>query len=136
MCGASHQPQSCRDGPKDQTRNLEIPGSRCARRGMTNVEAFNRCSGHMIVLSRCGTFEAPGYCLFDSSGETVMIRFGTIGAACLAVVLAASTPALAQGGNRAGGFHGGGAHFAGGGYRGGGFRGGHGGGWARIAGGP
>jgi hypothetical protein len=56
-----------------------------------------------------------------------MIRFGTIGAACLAVVLAASTPALAQGGNRAGGFHGGGAHFAGGGYRGGGFRGGHGG---------
>jgi hypothetical protein len=75
----------------------------------------------------CGTFEAPGYCLLDSSGETVMIKFGTIGAACLAVALAASTPALAQGGNRAGGFHGGGAHFAGGGYRGGGFRGGHGG---------
>jgi hypothetical protein len=94
---------------------------------MTNVEACNRCSDHMIVLSRCGTFEAPGYCLFDSSGETVMIKFGTIGAACLAVALAASTPALAQGGNRAGGFHGGGAHFAGGGYRGGGFRGGHGG---------
>src|ERR1700730_2615080 len=26
---------SFRDGPKDQTRNLEIPGSRCARPGMT-----------------------------------------------------------------------------------------------------
>ena len=27
--------QSYRDGPKDQTRNLEIPGSRFARPGMT-----------------------------------------------------------------------------------------------------
>jgi hypothetical protein len=26
---------SFRDGPKDQTRNLEIPGSRFARPGMT-----------------------------------------------------------------------------------------------------
>ena len=26
---------SFRDGPKDQTRNLEIPGSRYARPGMT-----------------------------------------------------------------------------------------------------
>jgi hypothetical protein len=29
-----HRP-SFRDGPKDQTRNLEIPGSRFARPGMT-----------------------------------------------------------------------------------------------------
>ena len=28
-------PASFRDGPKDQTRNLEIPGSRYARPGMT-----------------------------------------------------------------------------------------------------
>jgi hypothetical protein len=59
--------------------------------------------------------------------ETVMKTFGMIGAACLAVVLATATPALARGGHfRGGGFHGGGAHFAGGGIRGG-FRGGHGG---------
>jgi hypothetical protein len=31
-CG---EPGSFRDGPKDQTRNLEIPGSRFARPGMT-----------------------------------------------------------------------------------------------------
>jgi hypothetical protein len=63
---------------------------------------------------------------FDSSGETVMIRLGTIGAACLAVAFATASPAFAQGGNRGfhgGGFHGGGGHFAGGGYRGGGFGG-------------
>jgi hypothetical protein len=60
-------------------------------------------------------------CSFDSSGETVMIRFGTIGAACLAVALASASPAFA-GGNRSGGYHGGGAHFAGGGFRGGGAR--------------
>ena len=47
-----------------------------------------------------------------------MKKFAIAGAACLAVVLAAASPALAQGGNR--GFHNGGAHFAGGGYRGGG----------------
>jgi putative endonuclease len=29
---------SFRDGPKDQTRNLEIPGSRCARPGMTTED--------------------------------------------------------------------------------------------------
>src|ERR1700738_1815241 len=79
------------------------------------------------VLSSCGTFEASGYCLFDSSGETVMTKFGTIAAACLAVALAASTPVLAQGRHGGGGFHAGGAHCAGGGMRGGGFRGGHGG---------
>jgi hypothetical protein len=60
-----------------------------------------------------------------------MRKFGTIGAACLAVVLAAASPALARGGHggggHGGGFHGGGAHFAGGGFRGGGFRGGRGG---------
>jgi hypothetical protein len=28
-------PSSFRDGPQDQTRNLEIPGSRFARPGMT-----------------------------------------------------------------------------------------------------
>jgi hypothetical protein len=62
------------------------------------------------VLSRCGTFEAAGYCLFDSSGEAVMTKFGTIGAACLAIALAASTPVLAQGRHGGGGFHGGGGH--------------------------
>ena len=50
-----------------------------------------------------------------------MIRVGTIGAACLALALAAATPAFAQGGHR-GGFQGGGFH--GGGYHGGNFRGG------------
>jgi hypothetical protein len=80
-----------------------------------------------------GTFDALRHCLFDTSGETVMTRFGTIGAACLAVALAASSPALAQGVHGAGrggaGFHAGGGHFAGGGMRGGGFRGGRGGGF-------
>jgi hypothetical protein len=56
-----------------------------------------------------------------------MRKFATIGAACLAVVLATATPALARSGHGGGGFHGGGAHFAGGGIRGGGFRGGRGG---------
>ena len=37
-----------------------------------------------------------------------MRKFATIGAACLAVVLAAATPALARGGHGGGGFHGGG----------------------------
>ncbi len=32
---ASNITTSFRDGPKDQTRNLEIPGSRFARHGMT-----------------------------------------------------------------------------------------------------
>jgi hypothetical protein len=73
-------------------------------------------------VRRRGTLLTPDCCLLDSSGETVMKKFTMIGAACLAVVLAAASPALAQGGNR--GFHNGGAHFAGGGYRGGGFRGG------------
>ena len=31
----SNTSTSFRDGPKDQTRNLEIPGSRYARPGMT-----------------------------------------------------------------------------------------------------
>jgi hypothetical protein len=57
---------------------------------------------------RRGTFDAPGDCLFDSSGETVMTKFGTIGAACLAVALAASSPVLAQGRHHGGGFRGGG----------------------------
>ena len=33
--GESNLVPSFRDGPKDQTRNLEIPGSRFARPGMT-----------------------------------------------------------------------------------------------------
>src|ERR1700682_2138406 len=77
-------------------------------------------SGPLYNAVRSGTFDAAGYCLLDSSGETVMTKLGTIGAACLAVALAASSPVLAQGGNRAGGYHAGGAHFAGGGFRGGG----------------
>jgi hypothetical protein len=73
-----------------------------------------------------GTFEALECSLTNSSGEIVMTRFGTMAAACLAVALAATSPALARGGHggRGGGagFHGGAAHFAGGGFRGGGFR--------------
>jgi hypothetical protein len=56
-----------------------------------------------------------------------MTKFKTIGAICLALSLAAASPALAggmRGGFHGGGFHGGGAHFAGGGFRGGGYRGG------------
>jgi hypothetical protein len=61
--------------------------------------------------------------------ETDMTRFKMIGAAALAVALAAASPALARGGHGCGGFgggghFGGGAHFAGGGFRGGGFHGG------------
>jgi hypothetical protein len=55
-----------------------------------------------------GTFQILGDCSFDSSGEAVMKRITTIAAACLAVALAASSPALARGG-----FHGGGGHFGG-----------------------
>jgi len=76
-----------------------------------------------------GTFETLVYWLLDTSGEIVMTKLGTIGAACLAVALAASSPALARAGHGGGGFHGGGAHYAGGGFRGGGYRGGHGGGF-------
>jgi hypothetical protein len=50
-----------------------------------------------------------------------MTKFKTLGAICLAVSLAAASPALAAGrgaGFHGGGFHGG-AHFAGGGFRGG-----------------
>jgi hypothetical protein len=62
-------------------------------------------------------------------GEISMTKFKTLGAICLAVSLAAASPALARsghvgGGFHGGGFHGGGAHFAGGGFRGGGYRGG------------
>jgi uncharacterized membrane protein YgcG len=58
-----------------------------------------------------------------------MTKFKTLGAICLAISLAAASPALARAdhggaGFHGGGFHGGGAHFAGGGFRGGGFRGG------------
>ena len=57
-----------------------------------------------------------------------MTRFQTIGAACLAVALAASSPALARAGHGGGGFHASGAHFVGGAVRGGGgYRGGRGG---------
>lgn len=52
-----------------------------------------------------------------------MKKFAFIGVGCLAIALAAASPALARGGGRGGGggFHGvgGGAHFAGGGFRGG-----------------
>src|SRR5713226_6051803 len=37
------EPLSFRDGPKDQTRNLEIPGSRFARPGMTGVSRKPDC---------------------------------------------------------------------------------------------
>jgi len=56
-----------------------------------------------------------------------MTRFGMMAAACLAVALAATSPALARnghGGGHGGGgaFHGSAAQYAGGGFRGGGFR--------------
>jgi hypothetical protein len=62
-------------------------------------------------------------------GGNSMTKFRALGAICLAVSLAAASPALARGGHggggfHGGGFHGGGAHFAGGGFRGGGYRGG------------
>ena len=50
-----------------------------------------------------------------------MQKVTTVGAACLAIALAAASPAMARG--FGGGFHGGGAHFAGG-FHGGGFHGG------------
>jgi hypothetical protein len=77
---------------------------------------------------RTGTLERLHCSLYDSSGEMVMTRIGTMTAACLAVALAATAPALARGGRvggahvGGGGFHAGAAHYAGGGYRGGGFR--------------
>jgi BA14K-like protein len=66
--------------------------------------------------------------------ENTMSKMTTIGAGCLAIALAATSPALAAGfggGHGGGGFHGG---FGGGGFHGGGFAGGgfHGGG-ARFA---
>jgi hypothetical protein len=62
-------------------------------------------------------------------GGISITNFKTLGAICLAVSLAAASPALARGGHfgggfHGGGFHGGGAHFADGGFRGGGYRGG------------
>ena len=52
-----------------------------------------------------------------------MTRFGTMAAACLAVALAATSPALARSGHGSGGgFHGSAAHYAGGGFRGSGYR--------------
>jgi len=56
--------------------------------------------------ARTGTSERFEGSPFNSSGEMVMIRFGTMTAACLAVALAATSPALARGGH--GGWHGGG----------------------------
>jgi hypothetical protein len=88
-----------------------------------------------------GTLAIAGRSLLDTIGELVMTKFKAIGAACLAIALAAASPAMARGGHGGGGgghmgggahfggggFHGGGAHFAGGGFRGGGFhRGGYG----------
>jgi hypothetical protein len=55
-----------------------------------------------------GTFEKLDYSLLDLSGDTVMNKFATIGAACLAVALAATSPALARDGRHGGGFRGGG----------------------------
>lgn len=49
-----------------------------------------------------------------------MIKFATLGAACLAAALAASSPVLARDGHRGAGVYTGGPHFSGGGgYRGG-----------------
>ena len=41
---------SFRDGPKDQTRNLEIPGSRSARPGMT-LSSELRSAGTTIYFT-------------------------------------------------------------------------------------
>src|SRR6202035_2647338 len=103
--------------------SFEAPGLRTRR---YHFRGSNRnAPNHRAILTTynafsCGTFETLGHWLFDSSGETVMTRLGTIGAACLAVALAASSPALARGGHGGGGggFHGGGgAHIAGGSMR-------------------
>jgi hypothetical protein len=98
-----------------------------------------------------GTFASTGRFLLDLiiRRETVMTKFKAIGAAALAIALAAASPAMARPGGGGhmggGGFHGGGAHFGGGGFRGGGahfaaggFRGGgfHGGGFRRGGFGP
>jgi hypothetical protein len=76
-------------------------------------------SGKRPVCSPCSIYD----------GGISMTKLKTLGAICLAVSLAAASPALARGGHvgggfHGGGFHGGGAHFAGGGFRGGGYRGG------------
>jgi putative endonuclease len=42
---------SFRDGPKDRTRNLEIPGSRYARPGTTMVRAIGVMSYYVYILA-------------------------------------------------------------------------------------
>jgi hypothetical protein len=54
--GAALQPPSFRDGPKDQTRNLEIPGSCFARPGMT--ENYNGAALSRRALDSFATSEA------------------------------------------------------------------------------
>ena len=65
-------------------------------------------SGKRPVCSPCSIYD----------GGISMTKLKTLGAICLAVSLAAASPALARGGHvgggfHGGGFHGGGAHFAG-----------------------
>ncbi len=42
---------SFRDGPKDQTRNFEIPGSRFARPGMTIGEGSELMGYYVYILA-------------------------------------------------------------------------------------
>jgi hypothetical protein len=88
--------------------------------------------------------------MMDKTMEKTVMKYRSIGVACLAVALAAASPVFARGGGGGGhgggggghgfggggfhggsggfagaGFRGGGAHFAGGGFRGGGFGGGY-----------
>jgi len=94
------------------------------------------------LSDRVGTIKGVAHSLcMNSNGEMAMMKLATIGATCLAVALAATSPVMARGGGGGGhgggggrggggGFHGGGfgggggARFAGGGFRGGGFGGG------------
>jgi hypothetical protein len=101
-------------------------------------ERFNR-RHHDAV--RSGTSLIFGRSFLDAIIRSmVMTKLRVLGAACLAVALAAASPAMARGGGHMGGGHmggghmggahfgaahvGGGAHFAAGGVRGGAFHGG------------
>jgi hypothetical protein len=84
-----------------------------------------------VIRAMSGTIgQTPRFLSMSNyDGGNSMTKFKALGAICLAVSLAAASPALARGGHggggfHGGGFHGGGAHFAGGGFRGGGYRGG------------
>jgi BA14K-like protein len=103
------------------------PGCRAAARGNNW-----RARAHELSDTSPLPWNDPRHGPFFPHGEMMentMNKITTIGAGCLAIALAATSPALARGpgGPGGGGFHGGGgggAHFAGGGFHGGGIPGG------------